>query len=339
MSFHDVRFPTDISYGSAGGPGFKTDIVALQSGSEHRVSKWSSARRMYDVSYGVKSYAQLANVQEFYLGREGSAHGFRFKDWLDYTSSTPGTLSPTFQDIQVGTASGFGTLQFQLVKRYTSGSTTFVRNITKPVANSVRVGVEGLSGTPVEIEASGTLHPDGNTITWSVNTTTGVLTVNTLFPSQIVYAGFEFDVPVRFADSNDEILQMRFDDFSSGSSRLELVELIGEDGSLSDDFFYGGSKQLGTISSDVSLSVQDGRVITFTPSASLLKLRLPYHGNPSVLPLGGPYFYLCNLSPTFNLNIYDSTGLTNIGTVNGGTQKTAILGLDASGAPRWYLAP
>ena len=31
MGFHEVQFPTDISYGSKFGPGFKTEIVVLPS--------------------------------------------------------------------------------------------------------------------------------------------------------------------------------------------------------------------------------------------------------------------------------------------------------------------
>ena len=34
MSFSEVRFPDDISYGSSGGPTFSTDIVENHSGYE-----------------------------------------------------------------------------------------------------------------------------------------------------------------------------------------------------------------------------------------------------------------------------------------------------------------
>jgi len=38
MSFHEVRFPTDLSFGSVGGPERRTDIVTLTSGFEERNS-------------------------------------------------------------------------------------------------------------------------------------------------------------------------------------------------------------------------------------------------------------------------------------------------------------
>jgi uncharacterized protein (TIGR02217 family) len=40
MSFEEIQFPTDISYGATGGPIFLTDVVATVSGHEQRNSKW-----------------------------------------------------------------------------------------------------------------------------------------------------------------------------------------------------------------------------------------------------------------------------------------------------------
>lgn len=34
MSFEEIQFPTDISYGATGGPMFLTDVVATVSGHE-----------------------------------------------------------------------------------------------------------------------------------------------------------------------------------------------------------------------------------------------------------------------------------------------------------------
>ncbi len=36
MAFHDVRFPTNLSFGAIGGPERRTEIVALASGFEER---------------------------------------------------------------------------------------------------------------------------------------------------------------------------------------------------------------------------------------------------------------------------------------------------------------
>lgn len=55
QQFHEVRFPTDISYGSNGGPGFLTNILELASGHEQRNIEWSLAKAKYDVQYGIKT--------------------------------------------------------------------------------------------------------------------------------------------------------------------------------------------------------------------------------------------------------------------------------------------
>ena len=68
MSFHPVLFPVDISYGSAGGPQFSTDVVETISGFEQRNVNWSQARLRYNVAYGVRSAAQLETLLVEHLG-------------------------------------------------------------------------------------------------------------------------------------------------------------------------------------------------------------------------------------------------------------------------------
>ena len=40
MAFIETRFPADISFGSAGGPEYSTDIVVTQGGYEQRNINW-----------------------------------------------------------------------------------------------------------------------------------------------------------------------------------------------------------------------------------------------------------------------------------------------------------
>ena len=84
MSFAETRFPADISYGSAGGPEFSTDIIVTHSGHEQRNSNWIMARARYNVAYGVKTKEQLAELITFFRARKGQAEGFRYKDWTDF---------------------------------------------------------------------------------------------------------------------------------------------------------------------------------------------------------------------------------------------------------------
>jgi len=181
MTFHEVRFPDDISRGARGGPERRTQVVELASGDEERNASWADSRRRYDVAYGIRRADDLAAVIAFFQSRNGRLHGFRWKDWGDFKSGLPSTpLTPI--DQALGTGDG-ETEAFQLVKRYESGAQAWTRRIVKPVAGSVRValgGVEQLSG-------------------WSVDATTGIVTFDTVPGAGVlVTAGFEFDVAVRF---------------------------------------------------------------------------------------------------------------------------------------------
>lgn len=172
MAFHNVQFPTDIAYGSSGGPNYSTDVVITQGGHEQRNANWAAARARYNVAHGVKTQAQLDALIAFFRARKGRAHSFRFKDWTDYKAAE--------QTIGTGTGSLY---DFQLVKRYVSGDTTEVRTITKPVVGTVSVYVNDV------LQTSGV----------SVNATTGMVTLTSAPGSGVVVkADFQFDVPVRF---------------------------------------------------------------------------------------------------------------------------------------------
>jgi uncharacterized protein (TIGR02217 family) len=172
MAFVEVQFPSDISYGSSGGPEYATDIVASVGGHEQRNINWEQARARYNVAHGVKTKAQLDALIAFFRARKGRAHGFRFKDWTDFQATNE----------ILGTGNGTQT-QFQLVKRYASGSVTDVRAIVKPVAGTVQVYRNAV------LQTSGV----------SVDAVTGVLTFAAApAAGQVITASFQFDVPVRF---------------------------------------------------------------------------------------------------------------------------------------------
>ncbi|SIS75264.1 DUF2460 domain-containing protein [Phaeovulum vinaykumarii] len=192
MAFHEVRFPDDISRGARGGPERRTQIVELASGDEERNTSWANSRRRYDVAYGIRRADDLAAVVAFYEARNGRLHGFRFKDWGDHKSCLP-SQTPGPSDQTIGTGDG-ATTAFQLVRHYASGSQTWLRTITKPVAGTVRVALDGAE------QLGG----------WSVDTTTGLVTFDSA-PAEgaVLTAGFAFDVPVRFdTDALDVTLDL-----------------------------------------------------------------------------------------------------------------------------------
>lgn len=142
MSFHEIRFPTAIAFGSSGGPERKTEIVGLGSGFEERNAVWANSRRSYNVGYGVKTLDDIHAVIAFFEARMGRLYGFRFKDFADYKSCAPGA-TPTPTDQAIGTGDGTATA-FQLVKTYTSGANSWTRTIAKPVSGSVRIAKAGV---------------------------------------------------------------------------------------------------------------------------------------------------------------------------------------------------
>ena len=192
MAFHEVRFPDDISRGARGGPERRTQIVELASGDEERNASWANSRRRYDVAYGIRRADDLAAVVAFFEARNGRLFGFRFKDWADFKSCLP-SQTPAATDQVIGAGDGM-TTAFPLVKAYASGAQIWTRTITKPVAGTVILAVDGTE------QSSG----------WTVDTATGVVTFDAAPASgATITAGFEFDVPVRFdTDTLDVTLDL-----------------------------------------------------------------------------------------------------------------------------------
>ncbi len=183
MSFHEIRFPANLSFGSVGGPERRTDIVTLANGFEERNSPWAHGRRRYDAGLGLRSMDDVETLLAFFEARRGQLFGFRWKDWADYRSCPPSrALSP--EDQLIGIGDGVNRL-FPLRKRYVSGPAEYLRPVRKPVAGTVQVAVAE------DVKAEG--------LDFTLDATLGVITFAD--PPDLgtrVTAGFEFDVPVRF---------------------------------------------------------------------------------------------------------------------------------------------
>jgi len=185
MSFHEIRFPTQISRGATGGPERRTDVVVLGSGYEERNARWAHARRSYNAGYGVRSLDDLHAVIAFFEERRGRLYGFRWKDHADWKSCAPEQVIAATDQI-LGTGDGASAM-FPLIKRYGSLHAPYERPIAKPVAGTVTLAVGGIAA----IEG----------VAFDLDSTTGVVAFRSGFvppTGAVVSAGFEFDVPVRF---------------------------------------------------------------------------------------------------------------------------------------------
>jgi uncharacterized protein (TIGR02217 family) len=282
MAFlEEPRFPTDINYGVAGGPKYKTNIIEKNSGWENANAVWPQGRHEYELVYAVKEQITIESLLAFFHATKGRSLGFRFKDWADYKSCGVES-SPNYLDQQVSGIPNGVTRIFQLAKNYIKGSVSTVRLITKPVIGSVFLGVGGfettgavlnsttglvtfpldITGTitaitkanPCVLTANNSLTTDdtiyisgvagmpqlnghryrvlsrtNTTITIDVNSTSfGTYSSGGVFHTlaqtgEIITAGFEFDVPVRF--TNDE-MPISIDNFTTRTvQNLSLTEI------------------------------------------------------------------------------------------------------------------
>ena len=200
--FSENQFPVSLSYGSSGGPGFKTSVFTVDSGVARTNAEWDRLRARYTVDFDGVPYSDIQKVENFFYGMRGMAIGFRFKDWNDYQIVK--------QNVVVG--DGVAT-QFQLFKRYRSGGQFFDRIITKPVRGSFDVLF--LDGVEMVVNRD-----------FFVNYSTGIISFVVAPPSgsvgNIDYC--EFDVPVRF--DTDELTVSAEDHNQYSISSLELIEIL-----------------------------------------------------------------------------------------------------------------
>ncbi len=170
MAFYESpRFPDRIAYGAAGGPEFSTEVVRTYKGGESRNGAWAYPRHSWDVSQGINGDADFAALRAFFMAARGRLHGWRFKDWADFTATHA-----------EGVVTGLTSTTFQLVKRYTSGSQSLDRVIYKPVTGTVEIKVSGI------VTAA------------TVDTVTGIVTIGSAPSASAVTWSGEFDVPMRF---------------------------------------------------------------------------------------------------------------------------------------------
>ncbi|MBB3862388.1 uncharacterized protein (TIGR02217 family) [Novosphingobium hassiacum] len=204
QSFDNVVFPLALGRDASVTPEFSTNVTITASGFERRNSLWSDARLRFDVGPGVRSDAELGELIAFFRARRGQARGFRLRDPSDFSSNGM-TGVPTPTDQVIGTGDG-ATAHFGLVKNYGEGDDAQRRRITRPLAESLRVSVNGVE------TGSFTLEPLG-VIALAAAPAVGA----------VVRAGFVFDVPVRFAEDR---LDISGAEFAAGEApSVPLIEL------------------------------------------------------------------------------------------------------------------
>lgn len=195
-------FPTQISYGSSGGPNYRTTVVEALSGAKSRNVEWQYPLHTYDVAYGVKTIEEMLLLIDFFHVAQGRAYTFLYKDWADFNSSRP--FLPVDATDQIQGAGDGNTTEFPLMKNYTVGSHNKQRRIKMPIESSVRVAIDGVP------TASFTMLDKG------------IIKMHTAPDNgAVVTAGYEFYVPVSF---DSDSLSSSFDAYESNSASVTLTE-------------------------------------------------------------------------------------------------------------------
>lgn len=188
------RFPTGISYGSAGGPVFDTTIVPLRSGRQIKNRNWPYPLHTYNIIPGIKTATALEDVREYFYAMAGRDGVFRYKDFSDFQSGVLGA-APASDDQTLGTGDG-SNRDFELKKTYTKGALSMVRPIDGARATSLIVEVGGVTATASDYVFS--------TGTRDLAFATGAVPAT----GDLVKAGFHFDVLVSFeSDSFNAVIE------------------------------------------------------------------------------------------------------------------------------------
>lgn len=156
MSFVDLLFPTNISYGAIGGPAFNTTIHITGSGREYRNANLKYPLGKWDVAHNLRTPAQKDQLIAFFRLMKGRFHTFRYFDWLDNTvAQADGYLGE--DGIEDGHQS------YQLQKVYTVLSQQAFGRVALPVS-------------PITVYRDGSPIVTGFTVDYS----TGLVTMDSL---------------------------------------------------------------------------------------------------------------------------------------------------------------
>lgn len=214
MAFVDLLFDPRISYHSVGGPQYSTTIVQSLSGREQRNQNWAQPVSQWDVSYGVKTLADIRYIQNFFIGMKGRFNTFRFYNQLDNALTNE----------NLGNGNGAIGQTLQLQKTYTDlGGNTYIKTITKPVKVAEADHTLGLTSpvyTTFALKCGTATLVEG--VNYSVNYSTGLITSIIAFTNgQAMTVSCSFHYHVRFNSDSISISTP-----SKGAYSVESINIV-----------------------------------------------------------------------------------------------------------------
>lgn len=179
--FLDVELDICPAYGWQGGPEFSTRVMTTRSWVERRNTDNAYCRHSYSLPLqNITNTAYLQFLKQVFLACRGKLHSFKVKDFADFEAKDEAFFE------------GDGTTKiFQLRKESFFGIASYIRLITKPVADTVVIKVNG-------VEAAATVDGLTGKVTFAEAPADGAVGT---------WSG-EFRVPVRF---NMDVLNTTID--------------------------------------------------------------------------------------------------------------------------------
>lgn len=320
MTFLDtLLFPTELSYGSSGGPRFGNIIqttpggrrTVIQRGSEAPLAWQVRFKRLEEYTSQILSLARVTH---------GALHGFRFLDWNDFSTGDnhTGVVSAADTDHRHELGVGDGTTtRFALAKVYSYSGSTRTRRIRKPMrlAEAQASSNRFLSAITTEA-AMHSVFIDGVAETinvdFSIDYEAGeVVFVTAPAVAEVVeWAGY-FVVPANFGPRVDEQLALIAQSYSEREfETIDVVEQNQATTQIVPERPPGGASYYAESATATQrlISFADGLLIRINADAAAaapFPVKLPVEAE---WMLGGPLFHIVNEGTVDTINVQRSTG-------------------------------
>lgn len=180
----EYRLSRDVEVGASKRPRYATDIMQTDGGHEYRNERWRYPLFQFEVTLEPgdpnEDGSTLKEMIDLFHAAGGAGNTFLFRDWTDNEAVNS----------NIATADG-STTTFQLYKSYQRGNVQRQRKITRPVDGTETFYIDG-------VPQLATLNADTGVFVFPAAPTAGAA----------ITADFEFNLPVRFANDELELIAL-----------------------------------------------------------------------------------------------------------------------------------